>query len=126
MKRLFLLGLMFVVLSVPAASAHAPSEMELTYSHDEQMLLIDVAHETSDRDDHYIRKLEIFLNEEKVKDFYFKRQVKIKSLDKKYPVQAQEADVITVKAICRKSGSIEQALIVPAVENIKEDKKSQK
>lgn len=123
MKRRFLLGLMFVVLSVPAAMAHAPSVMELTYSHEERMLSIDVAHETGDRNSHYIRKLEIFLNEEKVKDFYFKRQVKITGLDKTYPIQAQEADVITVKAICRKGGNIEQTLIVPAADNLKQDKK---
>ena len=122
MKSIVIVIIMGVVLSAAAVMAHAPSEMDLTYSHDEQMLSIDVAHEISDRDDHYIRKLEIFFNEEKVKDFYFKRQIKITGLDKKYPLKAQEADVITVKAICRKGGTIEEILVVPAADNLEEIK----
>ncbi len=119
-KRLFSVCILVFGL-ISSAWATPPSSIELTYEPDKKNLHIEIAHAAHDPHKHHIRKVEVYLNDEKPIDLYFATQTTPASLIIDLALQAKAGDKIRVLAICNEAGRLEETLIVPK----EDDKKSQ-
>ena len=104
---------------VGQAGAHPPSEIELTYDAQGEMLEVRMTHVVRNPRDHYIRKVELTKNSGEPRDFYFPAQVSPHEFKEKIPLKAEPGDEITIKAFCNKAGTAEAVLTIPYEKNLK-------
>lgn len=119
MKKTLLIIGMVVSCFIDSGWATPPSSIELTYDPDKKNLHIEIAHVAHDPRRHHIRKVEVYLNDEKPIDLYFATQTKPSMLITDVALEAKAGDKIRVLAICNEAGRREETLIVP-----EEDKES--
>ena len=117
-KILFIIGILFFCL-INSTWATPPSSIDLTYDPGKGNLRIEIAHAAHDPHRHHIRKVQVFLNDEKPIDLYFATQTTPARLIIDLALYAKGGDKIRVLAICSEAGRREETLIVP-----EEEKKS--
>ena len=113
MKKILLIISILIFCLINPAWATPPSSIELTYDPQKGNLHIEIAHAAHDPREHHIRKVEVYLNDEKPIDLYFASQTKPSALSIDIALKARAGDNIRVLAICNQAGRREETLIVP-------------
>ncbi|NYT09625.1 MAG: hypothetical protein GKC09_06780, partial [Methanosarcinales archaeon] len=101
---LLLILLMQLFLSLPAA-AHAPSQVSLAYDSTNQSLQVTVTHTVSNPSGHYVYKIEVLKNGEKVLTKDYTSQPTGSAFSYDYPINATTGDVLKATAYCSIAGS---------------------
>ena len=123
MNTRYLFGvLIFIFFGASLSYAIQPS-IKLDYNIDQKILHIDVGHVTTNVRDHFIRRIEVYKNDEEIVKMNFASQ-KVKGQIEDISLDAKEKDIIRVKAFCNESGPKEETLVVPeAPKDTHEDQK---
>lgn len=100
-------------LFAPAASAHPPKDVALSYDAPSKMLSVTVAHSSFFPSRHYVRNVVISLNGKVLKSEPYTSQPAGDTFTYTYPVQASPGDELSVTAFCNVFGSREAKLTVP-------------
>lgn len=103
-----------VVVIGETAAAHDPRTIELRYDMDIRLLDVAIAHDVIDASKHYIKQVDVSVNGQKQKSYYFDRQYDRQRLDESFRVEAKAIDIIEVKAYCSVLGSIEKGIQITA------------
>lgn len=111
-KTLMAVG-MFVVGASPLAYAHAPTEIEIKYDSASKMLTAKMDHAVQARTEHFIDKLYLKVNGERIIEQSFVMQEKkdVQSV-KYYLPDLKMGDNIVLEAYCNKSGKRGKSYIV--------------
>lgn len=114
MRRVLLTIIFFIGLlwGIPVF-AHQPAKMDLKYDEKTNMLKIDLTHVTQHTRTHYIRRVMVFKNEEKVEEFFYSAQKNPQGLSLEVRVEAKSGDQLRVKAICKEAGFKEEKYLLP-------------
>jgi len=104
---IFCLLLSFLALSLrpPAAQAHSPKDVTLTYDSDSRTLSVTVSHAVSNPQKHYVKAMTITKNSEPVATHEYTSQPEPSSFTYTYPIEAKAGDTLKVKANCSYFGS---------------------
>ncbi|MFA5499502.1 MAG: hypothetical protein WC404_00305 [Candidatus Omnitrophota bacterium] len=111
MMRAIALSLMMVVLMVPAAFAHAPSNVDVSLTDDGKAQVI-VTHSVGDPRQHYIYKIEVSVNGEMFTEREYTGQVGNQQLDSFKIPGLKKDDRIEAHAYCNKGGDRKGEMIV--------------
>lgn len=123
--RVGILGVLFGLL-VTAGFAHPPKEPTLSYAPETGTLTVGLVHAVSNPDKHYIKRVEIFVNDQSVVDKAYTSQPSEKEWSLTFEVGALKAgDKIKVKATCNVFGSNSATLELTS-ESLKKEKTSMK
>ncbi|MFH1359948.1 MAG: hypothetical protein ABIJ41_02805 [Candidatus Omnitrophota bacterium] len=120
MRQRFLFALAVLFFMAQSASAHPPSEIQLNYNQENQILHIVVSHNTHNLTKHRIRKVIVYLNDQEVLNKNYVKQMSASELVNDIAVQAKPGDIISVKAICSEAGYKQESLIIPQEETQKD------
>lgn len=92
--------IIFVLLATELM-AHAPSRIEMDFEKEESILSVKVVHPVADPDNHFVKKVEVFLGEDKIIEQVFGVQTDNGYQIAKYLIhEAEEGMEIRVKSIC--------------------------
>jgi hypothetical protein len=110
-------GLITQSLSV---SAHPPSNMVLEYDFESQQLDVTITHNTPAPNQHYVEKVEIWVNDDLKLTRDYTSQPTANTFTYTYDVSAKDSDIIKVKATCSISGDITEEITVvdPAIKEL--------
>ena len=115
--------LLFIsIVSASFSYAHPPRDLEFSYSHEDEVLLVKFVHVTNDRREHYIRKIEILRAKGEPEKLCFVRQEYTKDIEKDIPITLEAGESITVKVSCKKGGASQETFVVPEVEEQEKEK----
>lgn len=115
-KMIFLAAVMFFLAWAGPAGAHPPTQIQLSYHAQDQLLHVTMQHVTRDPREHRIREIVVFVNGKDVGHHFFVQQTSARGLDEEIAVAAEAGDVIGVKAVCSQAGVGKAELTVPAEE----------
>ena len=107
----------FVLLAVLITSlkvySHPPVKIDLNFNNEDMVLKVDVYHTVLLPGNHYIDKIEVYLNDNLIITQEFDRQL-TKEVQKAgyFIFEAKKNDVIKVKASCNKHGDKTSRLVV--------------
>jgi len=121
MKSKIALVFSVLIISASLSYAHPPSDIEISYSHENEMLSLKYVHVTNDRGKHYIRKVEILRTEGEPKKLYYVRQEQTKDIVKDIPIKLDAEEIITVKIFCKKGGISKKDFVVSEAEDQDEE-----
>ena len=93
------------LLSIPV-QAHPPSEVRLSYDQENQTLNVAVLHKVSSPSSHYVARVDIFKNDEKILSSDYRSQPSASDpFTYSYAVNATSGDVLKATAFCSIAGS---------------------
>jgi len=93
------------LLSIPV-QAHQPSEVGLSFDQDNQTLNVAVLHKVSSPAGHYVARVDIFKNDEKIlSNEYTSQPSASDTFTYSYAVNATSGDVLKATATCSIAGS---------------------
>lgn len=108
---------LMIATSVISASAHSPSEMELDYDKDDEILKVLIKHSVSDNESHFIQNIKVEVNgQEKISKDYASQPDKTE-FTYAYDLTAKGGDEITVTADCNQGGDLSETLTIPLDED---------
>lgn len=110
-----LVGLILLAPARPAI-ATAPSNIDISYVHETNTLIVEIQHATDDVETHYIARIEISVNSVFNQSKDYTSQPNTVGLSDSFIVPAVNGDVINVTAICSVSGQLTETLTVTAPE----------
>lgn len=111
-KTLMAMG-MFVVGASPLAYAHPASDIEIKYDSGSKMLTAKMDHAVAARTEHFINKLYLKVNGERIIEQSFTMQEKKEAQSVKYYLpDLKMGDNIVIEAHCNKSGKRGKSYIV--------------
>jgi DNA/RNA endonuclease YhcR with UshA esterase domain len=107
--------LAFFLFFFPAlAFAHPPSEITLTYDLATAVLHVKMAHVTNDTNNHYIRKISVFRNDEKEPvNFHYSKQTSAQGMEVDLAFDIKPGDVLKIEAFCSKGGIGRATITIP-------------
>jgi len=100
-------------LLISPATAHAPSDIAITYNPDMHKLSVTVTHPVDDPKTHYIRGVQVKINGEVISDPPYKSQPGRNSFTYTYDVMANPEDSVWVVATCVNGQSLENHYDIP-------------
>lgn len=96
-------------------SAHSPSDIEMNFDNETEMINVKVMHQVQSVDKHFVEKIEVYLNDTLSIVQHFRRQEENEYQKAGYMMfEAEIEDRITVKAYCSIHGMRSQELIIEA------------
>jgi len=109
--------LVFVVIMIFGLSlniySHAPTKIDMNFNNEDKILKVEIHHPVLLPGNHYIKKIEVYLNDDLKIVQDFDRQITKKTQKAGYFIfEAKKGDVIKVKAICNKHGDKALSLVV--------------
>ena len=108
---------LMIATSAKSASAHSPSEMELDYDKDDEILKVLIKHSVSDNTSHFVQNIKIEVNgEEEISKDYTSQPDKTE-FSYEYDLTAKGGDEITVTADCNQGGELSETLTIPLDED---------
>ncbi|SEL98998.1 hypothetical protein SAMN04489760_10226 [Syntrophus gentianae] len=109
-----LTGLFALLLVFPlSASAHPPSDVQLSYLEKEQTLQITISHNSIFPSSHYVKQVEIQKNGEKPTIYEYKSQPDKTKFSYVYKMPLKEGDRVEVRVVCSVYGSRTVSLVLP-------------
>jgi len=113
MKKITILTVLFLFLSIQFSYAHPPSSIEASFDASTKMLSAVISHQVNNPTKHFIKEVEIELNGEEIIEREFKKQDDnaIQSINFEIP-DASPGDLITIEAYCSISGKLTKKLSV--------------
>ncbi len=115
MKKFFL-AVVFLLMIVSLASATPPRDLQLQYDPVAQILQISMKHPTVELREHYIRTINVAVNQQEPKVYRFGFQRSSSEVITTVSLELKAGDTVSVKAICSQGGSAEAELLIPLVE----------
>ncbi len=115
---LFIILISIINMSLPS-KAHDPTEIELEYDYESQVLSVTVTHIVVAPDTHYVEYVEISKNGAPYDTYNYTGQPTTSTFTYEYPVPAVNGDVLSVLAQCSIDGSVSGEITV--VEPSKEE-----
>ena len=103
----------FVWLVVHPASAHAPSDMSISYNELSKELQVTITHQVPNPQAHYVREVRIAINGNVVSDSQYTSQPVSDTFTYTYPVLPTPGDTSEVTASCSIAGSISRQMYMP-------------
>lgn len=113
MKKIFCFTLVILFLFTLNAFAHPPAAIDLEFDLENNILEASVDHRSGDNRDHYVEKVEVFLNDELIinQDFFLQFDNDQQKLLYLIP-GAEEGDLIKLIAYCNQFGSLETEMLI--------------
>lgn len=112
-NRICAIVLLLILVFTLKTFAHPPSKIDLEFNNEEKILRIEVHHPVLLVRNHYINKIEVYLNDDLIIVQDFDHQLTKKTQKAGYFIfEAEKGDVIKVKANCNKHGDRTARLIV--------------
>jgi desulfoferrodoxin (superoxide reductase-like protein) len=112
-NRIFIVAVLTILVFSLRTYTHPPAKIDLDFNNEEKILKVEVHHPVLLIRNHYINKIEIYLNDDLKIVQDFDRQLTKKTQKAGYFIfEAQKGDVIKVKAICNKHGDKTATLVV--------------
>ena len=111
-RLIALLIVLTAILVSTGAWAHGPSQLTLSYAKDTGILSITIVHSVSNPATHYVKKVEISLNDRVEKTYTYDSQPDSKRFTYSYPIEAKPGDRIAVTVKCNYVGSNSATLTV--------------
>jgi desulfoferrodoxin (superoxide reductase-like protein) len=112
-NRIFILVLLTILFISLKTLSHAPTKIDMDFDNQDKILKLEIYHPVLSPKDHYIKKIEVYLNDNLKIVQDFDRQMTDKTQKAGYFIfEAQKGDVIKVKAICSKHGDKTVSLVV--------------
>lgn len=118
MRRLAIpVAFLLAMLLVNTTYGHAPKNVSLKFHADSRLLSVQVPHAVKDPGKHFVNKLVVQLNGERIIEQKFSSQVSGERQEAVFKIiDARPGDEITVTASCSISGNKKGTLTVPKVE----------
>lgn len=111
MKNL-ILSLIILFLVFSSVFAHAPKSVDITVNLSEKNIAVDISHPVSNPNSHYVKRVEVTLNEKKIIEQTFSLQ-EGNSQGVIYHIPSLKmSDTVTVEAFCSIAGSQKKTIIV--------------
>jgi desulfoferrodoxin (superoxide reductase-like protein) len=95
-----------------SVNAHSPSGITLDYDTETNTLSVDVNHDVSNPNTHFIEKIEVYLNDVLEEERTYTSQETASSKSDTFNIEAIAGDVFKVIAYCNQFGSYEQSLVI--------------
>ena len=113
MKRIIVLSALVFFAVLPAAYAHPPSDIRITFDPQTRILEAVIMHNTSNPLKHYIKKVDVGLNGREIIEQGISREDNPESQTVSYLVpDAKKGDVLSVEAYCSISGKLKKEITV--------------
>ena len=113
MKKFFLV-ILAVAASASVVFAHPPSDLNLEYDPQNNVLHVSMTHVISgSMREHHIREISLFKNETEYSKHFFAKQTSGSQHIADLPLVAKTGDEIRIKAVCKKAGYAEAVLTIP-------------
>lgn len=107
MKKLLLLILFFVLIANSAAFSHNPWKIKAEYDAETDKVEATIVHPVKNPKVHYIERIDIWLNGQKVGVLEFEEQKDKRFRKIEYQVkEARRGDMISIEAFCSRKGSM--------------------
>ncbi|MFA5267640.1 MAG: hypothetical protein WC379_06680 [Methanoregula sp.] len=100
------------LLTVPA-SAHAPTDMNISFDPNTAKIYVTITHPVDDPATHYLSRVKVKLNGNVISDPDYKSQPDKNTFTLTYDVNAAAGDEVWVTATCVKGGVLEKSYKVP-------------
>ncbi len=112
-NRLFKIVFLSICLFSLKTYSHSPTKIDLDFNNEEKILKVEVHHPVLSPENHYIKKIEVYLNDSLKIVQNFNLQITKESQKAGYFIfEAKKGDVIKVKGTCNKHGDKTEKLIV--------------
>jgi len=106
-------SLLLLSWTVSSLWARPPSKIILEYDSDKEVLHVELRHVSTNVRDHFIRRLFIYVNDEKYKTISYVKQPHPTILKEDVELSVKEGDIVRVKAVCNETGKKEESLVIP-------------
>ena len=112
MRKVLMLVLSFAVIT-STAYAHPPSDIQITFNPQTQEVKAIIFHQVSDMNKHYIKKVDIGINDKEIVELKFSKQDNLVTQSVIYKIpEAKAGDRLSVEAYCSLSGKLEKEIKV--------------
>ncbi|ADQ14631.1 hypothetical protein [Halanaerobium hydrogeniformans] len=113
MKKVFLITAVIIFLFSLTAFSHPPADIEMAFELENNILEASVTHRSQNNQDHFVEKVEIFLNDELMikQDFLIQSNNDQQNLLYLMP-GVVEGDTIKIIAYCNQFGSLEEEMLI--------------
>lgn len=108
--RILILAAAIVMAAAPAAFAYSPANVDVSLT-DSGKIQVVVTHPVGNPKDHYIKKIEVFVNGEKVKEAEYTSQVGNQQIEA-FDITVKKGDKVSAKAYCNKYGEKTGEMVV--------------
>ncbi len=112
MKKRFVLIGIFLLMFGSRAWTTPPSQIELSYNKETEVLTIKVYHPSKSTRAHYIRRIFVYKNDEEIIKEGFPAQ-EAWGMTNEVKVPTRSGDQLRVKAVCVNAGSAEETILIP-------------
>ena len=113
MQKITLLVFVIVFAAVSLAYAHPPSDIKITFDAGTKMLHAVIMHDVSNPLNHYIKKVDVALNEKEVIEHSISRQDNNDTQTVTYLIpDVKDGDIVSVEAYCSISGKLKKEITV--------------
>ncbi len=111
MKHLTL-SLIILAFVFSSVFAHSPKSVDVTVSLSEKKISVSISHPVSNSNNHYVKKVEVTLNDKKIIEQTFFVQ-EGNSQEVMYHIPSLKiSDILKVEAFCNRGGSQKKTIIV--------------
>jgi hypothetical protein len=110
---IFLMLVTVLCMFMVPATAHAPSNIAISYNPDMHKLSVTVTHPVDDPKTHYVRSVQVKINGAVISDPQYKSQPGRNSFTYTYDVMANPGDTVWVVATCVNGQSLENHYDIP-------------
>ncbi len=110
------------VLICAVAQATPPGDLNVSYDLEKGTLTVQGAHPSEDVNDHYVRRLEVSVNNGEVKKYYFHRQSSAPEFNETVPLALKPKDEVLLKVYCSNGGTQQAEMHIPEEEGAQEEK----
>ncbi len=112
-KKIVFMFLLICLVSISIAYAHPPKDIEISYDPGTKMLTALIMHDTSNPLGHYIKKVDIGLNDKEIIELKFLKQDNLNFQKVSYSVaDVKSGDRLSVEGYCSISGKLKKEIIV--------------
>ncbi len=112
-SRIFILVLLIILFVSLKTLSHAPTRIDMDFDNENKLLKLEIYHPVLLPGNHYIKTIEVYLNDNLRIVQNFDRQMTKKTQKAGYFIfEAKKGDIIKVKAICSKHGDKTVSLVV--------------
>jgi hypothetical protein len=116
MKNKLATAMCLVLLMVPRLSTATPPEsLDISYSKELGILIVQGPHPTQDRFEHFIRRLIVTRNQDEPQKFYVTRQDSAGGFKIEVPFKAEPGDSLRIEVFCSQGGTKSADFALPKV-----------
>ena len=113
MKKILFILLFICLVSTGIAYAHPPKDIEISYEPTSKVLTAVIMHDTSNPLGHYIKKVDVGLNDQEIIEQMISKQDNVNSQRVSYLIpDAKPGDRLSVEGYCSISGKLKKEIVV--------------